>query len=186
MLILSDRIESEALRLLLLARAAEDYVVSAFNGNAMSPQTPGKHMDSDAKKAKLDQCAAAATTATATATATVVAATENVSPVNLVDVGEERSCVVHLRNLPADMTDVELIQMCIPFGKVTNFLLLKAKNQAFLQYEEESSAAALVSTSRTSTITLRGRTVFCQFSNHHELKTDNKNAFNVVASVSNS
>lgn len=40
-----------------------------------------------------------------------------------------RSRVVHLRNIPSDMTDVELIHLCIPFGKVTNFLLLKGKNQ---------------------------------------------------------
>lgn len=43
-----------------------------------------------------------------------------------------RSRVVHLRNIPGDMSDVELLHLCIPFGKVTNFLLLKGKNQVRL------------------------------------------------------
>jgi hypothetical protein len=47
----------------------------------------------------------------------------------------QRSRVVHLRNIPSDMTDVELIHLCIPFGKVTNFLLLKGKNQVGSKYK---------------------------------------------------
>lgn len=51
-----------------------------------------------------------------------------------------------------------------------------------MEYEDELGATQLVNVSTSMPIALRGRTIFCQFSNHQELKTDNKNAFNVPAS----
>ena len=35
------------------------------------------------------------------------------------------SKVVHLRSLPADVTDAEVIKLGLSFGKVTNVLMLK-------------------------------------------------------------
>lgn len=125
-----------------------------------------------------------------------------------------RSRVVHLRNVPPDITEIELLHVCIPFGKVTNFLLLKGKSQvskvclvtwvtiadvkltksvlthkatlfqAFVEYEDENSAVQLVAVSCVSPINLRGRTVFCQYSNHQELKTD-KQQSNLLAVSTN-
>ncbi|XP_065569564.1 polypyrimidine tract-binding protein 1-like isoform X4 [Artemia franciscana] len=82
------------------------------------------------------------------------------------------SRVVHLRNIPTEASEAEIIHLGMPFGRVTNVLVLKGKNQAFLEMAEESAAVAMVSYFTTCSAQLRGRTVYVQFSNHRELKTD--------------
>ena len=52
------------------------------------------------------------------------------------------SKVIHIRNIPNDVTEAEIIHLGIPFGRVTNVLVLKGKNQAFLEMEEETSGIA--------------------------------------------
>ena len=45
------------------------------------------------------------------------------------------SRVVHIRNIPNDVTEAEIVHLGIPFGRVTNVLVLKGKNQVrFLFY----------------------------------------------------
>ncbi len=39
------------------------------------------------------------------------------------------SRVIHIRKLPSDITETEVISLGLPFGDVTNLLMLKAKNQ---------------------------------------------------------
>ena len=39
------------------------------------------------------------------------------------------SKVIHIRNIPNDVTEAEIIHLGIPFGRVTNVLVLKGKNQ---------------------------------------------------------
>lgn len=39
------------------------------------------------------------------------------------------SRVVHVRKLPSDINEAEVISLGLPFGKVTNLLMLKGKNQ---------------------------------------------------------
>ena len=39
------------------------------------------------------------------------------------------SRVVHIRNIPNEVSETEVIHLGIPFGKVTNVLVLKGKNQ---------------------------------------------------------
>lgn len=39
------------------------------------------------------------------------------------------SRVVHVRKLPGDVNEAEVISLGLPFGKVTNLLMLKGKNQ---------------------------------------------------------
>ncbi|VDL69523.1 unnamed protein product [Nippostrongylus brasiliensis] len=56
-----------------------------------------------------------------------------------------RSRVVHIRNIPPDMVDVELIQLCVPYGPLSNYMMLKGKSQAFVEYEDEHSAVGFVS-----------------------------------------
>ncbi len=41
------------------------------------------------------------------------------------------SRVVHIRNIPNDVTEAEIVHLGIPFGRVTNVLVLKGKNQVF-------------------------------------------------------
>lgn len=48
--------------------------------------------------------------------------------------GDNRSAgipsrVIHVRKLPSDVTEAEVISLGLPFGKVTNLLMLKGKNQ---------------------------------------------------------
>lgn len=42
------------------------------------------------------------------------------------------SRVIHIRNIPNEVTEAEVIHLGIPFGKVTNVLVLKGKNQVRL------------------------------------------------------
>lgn len=39
------------------------------------------------------------------------------------------SRVLHLRKIPSDVTEAEVISLGLPFGKVTNLLMLKGKSQ---------------------------------------------------------
>ncbi|XP_023326580.1 polypyrimidine tract-binding protein 1 [Eurytemora carolleeae] len=82
------------------------------------------------------------------------------------------SKVVHIRNIPNEVTEAEIIHLGIPFGRVTNVLVLKGKNQAFLEMEEESAAVAMVNYFTNCVAQLRDRSVYVQFSTHTALKTD--------------
>uniref|UniRef100_A0AAY5F575 Polypyrimidine tract-binding protein 1 n=1 Tax=Electrophorus electricus TaxID=8005 RepID=A0AAY5F575_ELEEL len=83
------------------------------------------------------------------------------------------SRVVHVRKLPNDINEAEVISLGLPFGKVTNLLMLKGKNQAFLEMNTEESAQTMVSYYSSVTPVIRNHPVFMQYSNHKELKTDN-------------
>jgi polypyrimidine tract-binding protein 1 len=54
------------------------------------------------------------------------------------------SRVIHARNLPSDCTENDLYVLATPFGSVVNVLLLKGKNQAFVQMSDIVYATALV------------------------------------------
>ncbi|KAK6188470.1 hypothetical protein SNE40_004637 [Patella caerulea] len=64
----------------------------------------------------------------------------------------------------------------MPFGKMTNVLLLKQKNQAFLEFSDESSASNMVSYYQNCPAQIRMKPCYVQFSNHKELKTDASHA----------
>uniref|UniRef100_A0A8C6TLA8 Polypyrimidine tract-binding protein 1 n=1 Tax=Neogobius melanostomus TaxID=47308 RepID=A0A8C6TLA8_9GOBI len=83
------------------------------------------------------------------------------------------SRVVHVRKLPNDINEAEVISLGLPFGKVTNLLMLKGKNQAFLELNNEECAQTMVSYYSSVTPVIRNHPVFLQYSTHKELKTDN-------------
>ncbi|KAM4708809.1 polypyrimidine tract-binding protein 1 isoform 2-T2 [Discoglossus pictus] len=83
------------------------------------------------------------------------------------------SRVIHVRKLPSDVTEAEVISLGLPFGKVTNLLMLKGKNQAFLEMNTEEVANTMVNYYTTVTPVLRSQPIYIQYSNHKELKTDN-------------
>lgn len=114
------------------------------NGGAISPQPNHTDNNNDAKKAKLDK-------------------TNNIM---------KPSKVIHIRNIPNEVTEAEIIHLGIPFGRVTNVLVLKGKNQAFLEMADELAASTMVTYFTSCMAQLRGRAVYVQFSNHKELKTD--------------
>lgn len=91
------------------------------------------------------------------------------------------SRVIHIRNIPNEASDPEVMNLGQQFGRVTNVLVLKGKNQAFLEMADEISATAMVSVFNTTPPTVRGRTVYVQFSNHRELKTDQNHSITVSA-----
>ncbi|NXP11883.1 PTBP3 protein, partial [Thinocorus orbignyianus] len=83
------------------------------------------------------------------------------------------SRVLHLRHIPRDATEAEVISLGIPFGEVTNLLMLRDKNQAFLEMASEEAAGSMVSYYTLSGPQLRSQPVYVQYSKHRELKTDN-------------
>ena len=88
--------------------------------------------------------------------------------------GAEVTRVVHLRNVVAQVSDSDIIQLGLPFGKITNILVLKNKNQAFLEFSEAASALTMVnfySAANRVPPMLAGRPIYVQFSQHKELKT---------------
>lgn len=83
------------------------------------------------------------------------------------------SRVLHIRRLPSDCTETEVIGLGLPFGDVSNLLMLKAKNQAFLEMSSEDAAQNMVGYYSSVLPLVRNQPVHVQFSNHKELKTDN-------------
>ncbi|XP_018669178.2 polypyrimidine tract-binding protein 1 [Ciona intestinalis] len=85
---------------------------------------------------------------------------------------DQVSKVIHIRSLPSDVSEQEVIQLGLSFGKVTNLLMLKGKNQAFLEMENSEVAREMVNECAISPPTIRQRVLYVQYSNHKELKTD--------------
>ncbi|XP_068562938.1 polypyrimidine tract-binding protein 3-like [Cebidichthys violaceus] len=83
------------------------------------------------------------------------------------------SPVLHLRQLPADVSEQEVIALALPFGRVSKLLSLKAKNQAFLEMASEEAAVTMVNYYTSAPPTIRNQPIFIQYSTHRELKTDN-------------
>jgi len=54
------------------------------------------------------------------------------------------SAVLHFRNLPEDCTELEVMQLGQPFGRVVKILLLKTKTQAFMEMESSALATQMV------------------------------------------
>ncbi|XP_043289148.1 polypyrimidine tract-binding protein 1 isoform X4 [Venturia canescens] len=94
------------------------------------------------------------------------------------------SRVIHIRNIPSDVSEGEIIHLGLPFGRVTNVLVLKGKNQAFLEMADEGAASTMVTYYSSSGAQLRNRAVYVQFSLHRELKTDQTHS-NAVSSPTN-
>ncbi|KAK2831638.1 hypothetical protein Q7C36_016724 [Tachysurus vachellii] len=82
------------------------------------------------------------------------------------------SRVIHIRKLPNEVSETEVIALGLPFGKVTNILMLKGKNQAFLELGTEEAAITMVNYYTAVTPQVRNAPVCIQYSNHKELKTD--------------
>ncbi|XP_069023822.1 polypyrimidine tract-binding protein 3-like [Embiotoca jacksoni] len=92
-------------------------------------------------------------------------------------VSERAQCVpsrvLHLRRLPADVSEEEVLDLALPFGRVSKLITLTAKNQAFLEMSSEEAAVTMVNYYTSTAPTVRNQPVFIQFSTHRELKTDN-------------
>merc|ERR1719370_376175 len=54
------------------------------------------------------------------------------------------SKVIHMRSLPADVTEAEVKALGLPFGRVTNILLMRQKSQAFLELQDIDSSKTMI------------------------------------------
>jgi RNA recognition motif-containing protein len=81
-----------------------------------------------------------------------------------------KSRVVHVRNIPMDSTENDLISIAMSFGRVTNCLILRGKSQAFIEFMSSESAQQMINYWLQTTVagvatqlqpTIRGRHVFC-------------------------
>jgi polypyrimidine tract-binding protein 1 len=94
---------------------------------------------------------------------------------------QEPSRVVHLRNIPHQLTENEIIFLGLSFGNIKNVLFLRSKNQAFLEFEQLQDAQQMILHFNNSSTTFSGKKIFVQYSNHQELNTDPSNSNNLVA-----
>ncbi|OVA12191.1 RNA recognition motif domain [Macleaya cordata] len=96
------------------------------------------------------------------------------------------SKVLHLRNLPWECTEEELVELCKPFGKIVNTKCNVGanRNQAFVEFVDLNQAISMVSyyASSSEPAQVRGKTVYIQYSNRHEI-VNNKSSGDVAGNV---
>ncbi|KAK8685137.1 hypothetical protein V6N13_041145 [Hibiscus sabdariffa] len=96
------------------------------------------------------------------------------------------SKVLHLRNLPWECTEEELIELGKPFGKVVNTKCNVGanRNQAFIEFADLNQAIAMISyyASSSEPAQVRGKTVYLQYSNRQEI-VNNKTTADVAGNV---
>ncbi|XP_010926568.1 polypyrimidine tract-binding protein homolog 1 isoform X5 [Elaeis guineensis] len=96
------------------------------------------------------------------------------------------SKVLHLRNMPWECTDEELIELCKPFGKIINTKCNVGanRNQAFVEFADLNQAISMVSyyASSSEPAKVRGKTVYIQYSNRQEI-VNNKSSGDVSGNV---
>ncbi|XP_020110671.1 polypyrimidine tract-binding protein homolog 1 isoform X1 [Ananas comosus] len=96
------------------------------------------------------------------------------------------SKVLHLRNLPWECTEEELVELCKPFGKIVNTKCNVGanRNQAFVEFVDLNQAISMVSyyASSSEPAQVRGKTVYIQYSNRQEI-TNNKSTGDVAGNV---
>lgn len=83
------------------------------------------------------------------------------------------SKVIHIRKLPMDVTEGDIKALGLPFGRVTNTLLMRTKSQAFLELQDIDSSKTMINYYHYCPPTVRNTPVVLQFSQHQELHTNN-------------
>ncbi|XP_032848898.2 polypyrimidine tract-binding protein 3 [Tyto alba] len=84
--------------------------------------------------------------------------------------GRPVSRVLHIRQLPDEATEDDVISLVRPFGKVTNLVMMKGKSQALLEMATEEAATNMVDSYASVPPVLHSHPVYFQFSNYTELK----------------
>ncbi|KAG8063231.1 hypothetical protein GUJ93_ZPchr0003g17814 [Zizania palustris] len=97
------------------------------------------------------------------------------------------SKVLHLRNLPWECAEEELVELCKPFGRIVNTKcgVGANHNQAFVEFTDINQAISMVSyfASSSEPAQIRGKTVYIQYSNRQEIvnnKSPGETAGNVL------
>ncbi|XP_045443849.1 retroelement silencing factor 1 isoform X2 [Pipistrellus kuhlii] len=81
------------------------------------------------------------------------------------------SRVVYIGKLPGGVTEDEVLFLGLPFGKVTNLLMMKSKNEAFIEMNTEEAAITMVNYYTSMIPMIRGQPICVQFSHRKELNT---------------
>ncbi|WOL17135.1 hypothetical protein Cni_G25924 [Canna indica] len=96
------------------------------------------------------------------------------------------SKVLHVRNLPWECTEEELVALCKPFGRIVNTMCNVGanKNQAFVEFVDLNQAISMVSyyASSSEPAQVRGKTVYIQYSNRQEI-TNNRTTGDIPGNV---
>ncbi|KAG6524156.1 hypothetical protein ZIOFF_014047 [Zingiber officinale] len=106
------------------------------------------------------------------------------------------SKVLHIRNLPWECTEEELIELCKPFGKIVNTKCNVGanRNQSFVEFNsgimgsaqevDLNQAISMISyyASSSEPAQVRGKTVYLQYSNRQEI-VNNKSTGEVAGNV---
>ncbi|KMZ69085.1 putative Polypyrimidine tract binding protein [Zostera marina] len=96
------------------------------------------------------------------------------------------SKVLHLRNLPYDCAEEDLVDLGRLFGRIINTKCNVGanRNQAFVEFETINQAIAMISyyASSSDPAQIRGKTVYLQYSNRQEI-TNNKSNGDVASNV---
>ncbi|XP_062215477.1 polypyrimidine tract-binding protein homolog 1-like isoform X2 [Phragmites australis] len=83
------------------------------------------------------------------------------------------SKVLHLRNLPWECAEEELVELCKPFGCIvsTKCGVGANRNQAFVEFTDINQAISMVSyfASSSEPAQIRGKSVYIQYSNRQEI-----------------
>merc|ERR1711931_358397 len=83
------------------------------------------------------------------------------------------SKVIHIRGLPVNVNEDDVRNLGLPFGRVTNVLLMRTKSQAFLELQDVDCAKTMINYFSFCQPHIRSQSVYLQFSQHQELLTNN-------------
>nr|GMD56950.1 polypyrimidine tract-binding protein homolog 1 isoform X1 [Ipomoea batatas] len=96
------------------------------------------------------------------------------------------SKVLHLRNLPWECIEEELVELCKPFGRIVNTKcnVGSNRNQAFVEFADLNQAINMATyyASSSEPAQIRGKTVYIQYSNRHEI-VNNKSPGDIPGNV---
>jgi hypothetical protein len=96
---------------------------------------------------------------------------------------QEPSRVVHLRNIPQLLNEQEIIYLGLTFGKITNILFLRSKQQAFIEFQNVDDAKQMIAHFNQTLVSFGGKKIFVQYSNHQTLQTDPNQSNNQLAQI---
>ncbi|CAK9297830.1 unnamed protein product [Gordionus sp. m RMFG-2023] len=82
----------------------------------------------------------------------------------------EPSRVIHLRNVADSTCDSDLIFLALPFGRVSNVLILKGKKQALIEMESIEASKTLINHLSRFDVNMRGRKLAAQYSTHRQIR----------------
>ncbi|XP_004612029.2 RNA-binding protein 20 isoform X1 [Sorex araneus] len=95
--------------------------------------------------------------------------------------------VVHICNLPeGSCTENDVINLGLPFGKVTNYILMKSTNQAFLEMAYTEAAQAMVQYYHEKSAMINGEKLLIRMSKRYkelQLKKPGKNVAAIIQDI---